>query len=560
MTHDELRLLVVETQRLHSESDTLEVKAAHGGTPKRLRESLSAFANHTGGGVLLFGLDETKGFELVGVGDPHRLQEDLTGLASSEMEPALRPRFVVDEIEGKTVVAAEIDEIPAAQKPCFFKPGGLAKGAYIRVGNTNRHMTEYEVFGFLSGREQPNHDEDAIAEACLDDLDQEHVRGYLKELRRSRPAASFLAEPDERVLERLRIARMDCGTLKPTLAALLVFGKYPQEFLPQLVISFVQFFGVSEDERTPAGERFVDNRRFEGPIPEMMAAAESYVLGAMRKASLIEGLFRRDVPEYPLEALREVIANAVAHRDYSPYVRGSQIQIRLFADRLEIVSPGGLYGNVSVDNLEEEQSTRNTRLMRIMEDLHLVENRGSGIGAILSAMRQANLAPPRFDDRRSSFRVIFFNHTLMNPDAVAWLNQFSDLSLNDRQRLALVFLRQRSQITNSEYRRLNHVEPLLAGQELRGLVEQGLIQQQGIGRGTSYVLGVSADLPQQQLPLTEEDQILAHVREHGPITNAECRDLLDVDRTRAYYLLKKLCDSKKLKPKRKGRWSRYVLY
>jgi ATP-dependent DNA helicase RecG len=120
----------------------------------------------------------------------------------------------------------------------------------------------------------------------------------------------------------------------------------------------------------------------------------------MRKASLIEGVLRREIPEYPSKALREAIANAVAHRDYSSYVRGSYIQVRMFADRLEIQSPGGLFGNVSVENIEEENSTRNARLMRIMEDMHIVENRGSGIKAMLRSMRQASLEPPGFDDRR----------------------------------------------------------------------------------------------------------------------------------------------------------------
>jgi len=110
----------------------------------------------------------------------------------------------------------------------------------------------------------------------------------------------------------------------------------------------------------------------------MVDEAETYIMSAMRKSSLIDGMFRRDITEYPRESLRESIANAVAHRDYSPYVRGSYIQIRMFADRLEVRSPGGLFGNVTVDNLEDEHSTRNARLMRMMEDMQVVENRGSG--------------------------------------------------------------------------------------------------------------------------------------------------------------------------------------
>ncbi len=242
----------------------------------------------------------------------------------------------------------------------------------------------------------------------------------------------------------------------------------------------------------------------------MVARAEIYVMTAMRKSALIEGMFRRDIPEYPQEALREAIANAVAHRDYSPYVRESYIQIRMFADRLEVQSPGGLFGNVTVENLEEEHSTRNARLMQMMEDLHIVENRGIGIRAMLQAMRAANLEPPRFNDRRSSFLVTFRNHTLMNPEAIAWLNQFANLPLTDRQRLTLVYLRQHEQITNSEYRRLNRVDAMVAGQELRGLVEAGLMEQQGVGRWTSYQLKASPELPEERKPQTAEEKILEY--------------------------------------------------
>jgi ATP-dependent DNA helicase RecG len=122
-------------------------------------------------------------------------------------------------------------------------------------------------------------------------------------------------------------------------------------------------------KRTPAGGRFIDNQRFEGPILEIIDRAEKHIVVAMRKSSLIEGVLRRDIPEYPQEALREAIANAVAHRDYSSYVRGSYIQVRMFADRLEVQSPEGLFGNVTVDNIEEEHSTRNARLMRMMEEV-----------------------------------------------------------------------------------------------------------------------------------------------------------------------------------------------
>lgn len=559
MTLDELKQLISEVQRRQSELDSVEVKSARGGTPRRLYEPLSALANRTGGGVLLFGLDESADFSIVGVGDAHRLQEEITHLASADMEPVLRPQFLVDEIEDETVVAVEIDEIPAVQKPCFNKQAGLPKGAYLRVGNTNRQMTEYEVFGYLSSRDQPKHDEKILTDAAMDDLDTRLLDDYLAKLRQTRPGAGFLDGPQEEVLTRLHVASHDGETIRPTLAGLLTFGKYPQEFLPQLMITLVQFYGTTEEEKTPQGARFVDSRRFEGPIPEMIDQAERYVFAAMRKAALIDGVFRREIPEYPPAALREAIANAVAHRDYSPYVRGSYIQIRMFADRLEIQSPGGLFGNVTVENIEEEQSTRNARLMRLMEDVHIVENRGSGIGDMLQAMREANLEPPRFVDRRTSFLVTLRNHTLITPEAIEWLNQFAHIQLDDRQRLVLVYLRQHKQITNSDYRRLSHVDAATAGQELRGLVQAGLIEQEGVGRWTYYTLKVFRKPAEQKVSQSDEDMVLAYVREHGSIDNAQCRELLNVGLQRASYLLKRLAAKGILKREGERRWACYHL-
>jgi len=559
VTLKELKKLVAEIRSAQSESDTVEVKTAQGGTPKRLYEALSAFANRPGGGIILFGLDETADFSIVGVGDAHRLQEEITSLASDNMEPALRPEFTVDEIDGETVVAAEIDEVPASRKPCFYKNAGLPKGAYLRVGNTNRRMTEYEVFGYLSGRGQPTDDENIVLDASLEDLDNSLIETYIERLRQIRPRAGFLKSGKEEIYLRLRIAAQDSGVIRPTLAGLLIFGKYPQEFYPQLMITFVQYFGTTEDEKTPQGARFVDNRRFEGPITEMVDEAETYIMSAMRKSSLIDGMFRRDITEYPKESLRESIANAVAHRDYSPYVRGSYIQIRMFADRLEVRSPGGLFGNVTVDNLEDEHSTRNARLMRMMEDMQVVENRGSGISAMLHAMREANLEPPRFDDRRASFKVTFHNHTLMTPEAISWLNQFSHLPLNDHQRLALVYLRQHSYIDNRDYRRLNHVGMTAAGQDLRGMVQTGFVEQTGFGRWTKYILKVQEQKDEEPKTLSHEETILAHVKKHGSINNTECRDLLEIDLNKASYLLKKLAKKGILKQSGKRRWTRYRL-
>ena len=526
MTRDELLALITELQEHRScELPNVELKAAHEGTPKALHETMSSFANGTGG-VMIFGVDEMHGYKIVGVHDPQRLQADIATTAS-DMEPAVRPEFTVEKFDEGTVVAAEIEEIDPELKPCYHKPAGFQKGSFIRVGNSDRHMTDYEIFGYVSARTQPEFDKEPVREATLDDLDEERVKDYVERVRRGRPNTRLAGDLPQ-ALKHLNVLREIDGVLLPTLAGMLVFGKDPQHFEPQLVITFLQFFGTGY-EKGPRGERFMDNRKFEGPLPQMVDDTVNYVISRLAKSSLIEGLFRRDIPEYPEEAVREAVVNAVAHRDYSHFVRGSYIQIRLFADRLEVQSPGGLYGKVTVDTLDEESSTRNRVLMRILEDLHVVENRGSGIRSMVEAMRSASLGPPVFDDRRASFWVIFRSHTLMGPQEVAWLNQFAALPLNDRQRVALVCLRLNDRITNSDYRRLNSVDVTTATRELRQLVEAGLAVQHSTKRWAYYTPGeklrakaAAPALPPVK-PQTDEERILAYVREKGSITRRGLR-------------------------------------
>jgi ATP-dependent DNA helicase RecG len=550
--------LISDLRRHGTELAFVEVKAAHRGTPRRLYEPLSAFANRNAGGVLLLGLDETRDFRVVGVQDARRLQEDISGTAS-KMEPALRPEFTVQIVEGHTVVAVEVPEVSMGSRPCHYKPSGMQAGSFIRVGNTTQRMTDYEIFGYVSARSRPAFDEQPVPEASLDDLDLERVEAYVRDLRQNRPDARYLDQPLEKVLEQLCIARKKDDKVHPTLAGLLTFGEYPQAHEPQLVITFLQFYGSTEDEATPHGERFLDNRKFEGPIPDMVEKAVRHVLASLRKSSLIEGLYRRDIPEYPEGAVREALVNAVVHRDYSNFVRGSYVQVRLFADRLEVQSPGGLYGNVTEETLDTEHSTRNSVLMRLMEDLRIAENRGTGIQAMIRAMREANLEPPHFKDRRSSFWVTFRSHSLMSPEAIAWLNQFSRHPLTDGQRVALVYLRKNPSMTNSDYQRLNHVDSVTATRELRGLVRTSLIRQHGTRGGAYYVLGVAPHVDTKKPPERAEDAVLAFVKKHGSINNAQCRELLAIRQHQAYALLRGMVESDMLRLVGKKRGARYVL-
>jgi ATP-dependent DNA helicase RecG len=564
MRREQLVALVADLQAHGCEADDLEVKTAKGGTPKRLDSSLSAFAN-TRGGVLLFGLDERHGFKAVGVQDAQALQKDLAELAQSQMEPAVAITISHEVLSGVNLVVAEVEELSPALKPCHHKGKDAFEGSYLRVGNTNQRMTQYQVWGYLSARVQPTFDAEPVPSSGVEDLNTVRVETYVDRIRSEHPRRLRGATTLEESLNALHITVLDDDSVvRPTRAGLLMFGSYPQALEPQLVITFLQYAGVDEHTKGTRGERFMDNRKFEGSLPEMLDEAVSHVMGRIGTAGLIDGLLTRDIPEYPRAAVREALLNAVAHRDYSGYMRGSQVQVKLFADRLEISSPGGLFGDVTLDTLEEKQSTRNQRLMQMMEDHRLVDNRGTGIDGMIAEMRDAHLEPPRFSDDRSYFRVTFYRHTLLlNGEGIDWLNSVAaTLRVSDRQRLALLYLRHNGRMTNSDYRRLNRVDSRVASRELQELVLLDAVEMRGVRGGAHYVLLIPVLTPKSEIetPVGEQDRVLAFVRANGFITNSQCRSLLGIDsRERARRFLRRLVQAELLQPVGERRGARYVL-
>ena len=238
---------------------------------------------------------------------------------------------------------------------------------------------------------------------------------------------------------------------------------------------------------------------------------------------------RREIPEYPDWAYREAVINAVAHRDYG--ITGGHIQIRLFSDRLEVQSPGGLFGTVSEQNIEYEQSTRNHAVVRLLVDYGLVEQRGIGINRMVQSMLEAGLGRPDFRDSLTSFQVALKNHTMMDDDAYRWLSSFAAYRLTDGQRIALVFAWRTGKIANRDYQRLNSVTSVRATRDLRDLVNKGLLVQHGT-RGAAFYTLARVPIPRRRRPLqigAPEEMILAHLRKHGRITNAEGRHLLGIN-------------------------------
>jgi len=405
MITEELLELTYWILEKKTERQDLEVKAAHGGCPKRLYDTLSSFSNQDGGGILFFGIDETQDFLLSGVYDLQDLQKKVVEQCN-QMVPPVRAVFTVAEINGVNVCSAEIPGLDLSERPCYYKGAGRLKGAFIRVGDADMVMTEYELYSYEAFRKHLHDDEREIPRAEPSDLDEGLIALYMAEKKRKRPGFAQLTK--ERAYELLDIYRGG----KPTLAAIMNLGIYPQGFLPQLCITAIVVPGTEIGETDANDNRFIDNKRIEGTLAEQVEESLAFCKRNMKTRTLIDkqtGL-RHDYDEYPIAAIREAILNAVVHRDYSIYTEGTPVQIVMYRNRLEIHSPGNLYGRMTIDQLGiTRPDLRNPALATMAESLTNAENRYSGIPTMRREMKKFGLPEPIFENRRNEFVVTLLN-------------------------------------------------------------------------------------------------------------------------------------------------------
>lgn len=563
MTNDELNELIHTLRGVRTDLRHVEAKRAQTSLPKRLWESLSAFANSPGGGVIVLGLDEQSGFTITGVDDPRRIFQDL-GSMCAEMEPRLSPVINIHEIEGKHLVVAEVAELLPMEKPCYHRAHGLTNGACIRIADGDHKLTPYEVQMMLAGRGQPVDDITPVADASEADFDTALVTMFAQRVRERRPR--FRHRSDAEILRGLKatVPHPDRHSEPvPSIAGLLVFGREPQAIFPEFAIVVTTYPGRRIGELGPHGERLLDDVRIEGPIAQMVPQAITAIVGNLRKPRHESGAFRAIPSEFPRAALSEALVNALAHRDLSPLSRGMPVQVQVFTDRVVILNPGGLFGPVNVDTLgvDGHSSARNPILMQLLEDLRLpgagealAEHRGTGIAAMIETLRAAEMSPPRFDDKVSSFSVTFPRQSLLEPDTLTWLaaQEADSHTLSRDQRMALALMRGGEIMTNARYRQVSGADSRVATRELGDLVSRGLAEMRGVGRWAEYALSDSAragveiaagpgspsmereSLDGEQRRAARADrrpEIRRLLRERGPLARAEIEAVLGLSQT-----------------------------
>jgi ATP-dependent DNA helicase RecG len=439
----------------------------------RLAAVLVGMAN-TKGGIILLGI-APRSSQVHGLKDPNDATERVFQAALLSDPPLILP-------------VPRLYPVQQAQVLVITVPAGLPnvyclEGRFLgREGFQTNPLPARRLRQLLLERGVVQFEAQVPPLASLADLDPNKINAFLQAL--NLPGE----ETAQEVLLRRGCLKREGDLLHPTYAALLLFGHYPQQWLPNATILAARFSGVTLSEHYLKQD-------IGGALPDQLRQAEAFVKSSLRSVVRLVGLTHQETLEYPPEAARELLVNAVVHRDYN--LQGDNIHLYIFADRIEIHSPGGLPGPVTLDNLLEARFSRNAVIVQALSDLGFVERLGYGLDRVVAVMRQNGLRPPRFEEVAGSFRVTLYGDI----EAQVGLNQarqtaglqdpskYQEMGLNPRQELALGFLARYRRITSRDYQELcPDVHPETLRRDLVELVTRGALIKVGDKRATYYIL------------------------------------------------------------------------
>lgn len=412
MEQHELEMTISRLRRQGSDDALIEAKTCDGGLPRDVWESVSAFAN-TGGGTILLGVDERHGFHPASGFDLEKVRDQfVSGIGDGGRDNTLLanpPRYSMQrlEFEGTQLLAIEVLQNDVLNKPCFILRRGIQGGSYKRVDDKDIQLSPTEVYELQNALVPSGADARLVTDATMGDLDEDGLALGLARVRSSRARALRGTDSLDQECRRLGIA--DEG--HPSLAGLLCFGVYPQQFFRSFVVDVAVHAGTRK--AMPGLPRFLDREVCEGTVLECVEDAVTAVVRNLRTRSYVEGTGRYDVLEIPEEVIREAIANAVVHREYGEFFCGQPVSVDVFSDRIVVTSPGGLWGGKTLDSLGDGVTRcRNDLLMKLLrmtsvggDGPFIAEGQGSGIPMMREEMRAAGLPEPEFSTDIDLFRV-----------------------------------------------------------------------------------------------------------------------------------------------------------
>ncbi|MBI3399382.1 MAG: putative DNA binding domain-containing protein [Deltaproteobacteria bacterium] len=445
-----------------TESEIIEFKQSTGEW-KEIIETICAFSN-TKGGKIIIGVSKTG--KLPGVDIGKDTIERLTNQISQNTDPNIHPRITVKNMDKKSIIVIEVKESSDHLVLAFGKP-------FKRVGKSTIRMTkdEYEKLILEKHKDKLYFDSHLCRGATLKDIDDEKVKWFLKKAKIGRNLNIELKISVKEILQKLNLLKDD----KLTNATILLFGKEPQNFFLQAEVRCARFKG-----NEPV-KPFIDMKIFSGNIIEQVDSALKFILEHISMKVYLAGKKEREEKyEYPPDALREAIINAICHRDYRTV---GHIQIRIFDDRLEIWNPGLLPESLTLKDLKKKHKSipRNPLIANSFFLIKFIEQWGTGTNDMINLCSEWELPEPLFEHITGDFVVTFRKEITES--------FLREKGLNERQIKAVTYVKEIRNITNKEYCKLNEVSKRTASNELKDLVLKEVFKITGEGkRGLRYIL------------------------------------------------------------------------
>ena len=440
------------------ESETTEFKTSLAEW-RDVVETISAFSNRNGGSIFV-GVGDDCG--IVGVDCGKSTIENLANQIKQNTDPVIYPSIRMEEIEGKTIIVVDVKEFE--QKPV------LAFGrAFMRVGKSSQKLGYEEIRRLAILASKVYWDGRTCRGAALDDVDEGKVKWFLEVSKYER---RLELDSDTSVRESLnKLNLLKEGN--PTNAAILLFGKDPQKFFAHSEIRCARFKGTKPLE-------FIDMKIFGGNLIDQREDVVEFVKEHIKLHAKIEGVERVETWEYPIDAIRESITNAICHRDYEVY---SNVQVRIFDDRIEVWGCGSLPEPLTLDELKQDHMSilRNPLIGNCFFWMKFIEHWGTGTNRIIDSCVNHGLPEPIFEQLSGSLVVTLRNR--VTEEALR------EMGLNERQLKALSYIEEKGSITNKEYQMLFDVSRITGTRDLNSLEGKDILKRIGTGkRDMKYVL------------------------------------------------------------------------
>lgn len=456
------------------ESANIELKAEVPKKSEKYIKSVVAFAN-TAGGKIIIGVDD-ESHEIIGVDkdEVFKIMDGITNTISDMCYPQIFPNIGIDTIDDKCIIVIEI--YPGANRPYYIKSLGKEAGTFIRVSGTSRPADDAIIKDLeLQGT---NHSFDEMI--CVEqkyDADQADklciaIKRYMVEAVKTKSEKEKVKDVTVQNLINWGIIKNLEGTLVPTNAFVLLTNNT----FPFAKIQCALFKGT---ERVV----FIDKRDFSGPLYEQIEEAYEFVLKHINLGAEINGLVRTDVYELPPEAIREAIVNATTHRNF---LDRACVQVAVYDDRVEITSPGMLYGGLTIEQIKEGGSKiRNRCIAEVFSRMKIIESWGTGIKRMFSSCKEYGIREPELLEIGDSFRVNLYrpSYNEVHQSSPKSSPKSSLKDVNKTQKKIIEMILDNSKVTQIVMAEKLGITARAVKKSIKELTDMGILERVGSSRG-----------------------------------------------------------------------------